>query len=117
MKKTISILIIVSAACCPVLLKAQEATLKSQRDSLQALYFESLNILDSLAGKNFELAKELEKCNSQVLSLKKEINKLSKEKTESATALTNAKKIITDQNTTINKLEADIKRLSKPKKQ
>jgi peptidoglycan hydrolase CwlO-like protein len=117
MKKTIFILIIVSAACCPQSMKAQEAVLKSQRDSLQAMYYEALTLLDSLAGKNMDLSKELEKCNAQLSALKKDVNRLSKEKNETATALASAKKIITDQNTTINKLEAEIKRLSQPKKQ
>ena len=117
MKEITFILIIVMAACSPVLMKAQEANLKSQRDSLQAMYYEALTLLDSLAGKNMDLSKELEKCNVQLSVLKKDVNRLSKEKNETAGALTSAKKIIADQNTTINKLEAEIKRLSQPKKQ
>lgn len=116
MKKTIFILIIAAAASCPHSLNAQQANLRSQRDSLLALYNATLVMLDSVAGNNIELAKELGKVNAQVAMLKKEINKLSKEKNETATALTNAKKTIADQNTRISKLEAEVKRLSPPKK-
>jgi len=116
MKKTLIVLIIMTCCACPLASKSQKVSLQSQRDSLQELFNASLVMLDSLAGNNFKLTKQIEKLNIQVATLQKEINKLSKEKNETTAALTNAKKIIADQNITINKLEAELKRLTQAKK-
>src|SRR5262245_39751275 len=66
--------------------------------------------------KNDELAKQLEKKGAEITKLKLEVADILKNKKESQAALTEAKKLIADQAALLEKLEAEVKRLSQPKK-
>jgi peptidoglycan hydrolase CwlO-like protein len=116
MRKNIFILFFVAAICCSRSINAQEATWKSQRDSIQQLFNEALVILDSVIGINIELSKELDQLKTEVKDWKTEISNILKEKNETVSVLASAKKIILEQTAKIEKLEAEVKRLSQSKK-
>lgn len=86
--------------------------LTSQRDSLGALYLLVLSRLDSVVGDYLEQEKQIKKMDVQITQLKTEINNTLKKKNDAADGLARAKKLIADQNILIQKLEAEIKRLS-----
>ena len=117
MKKAIFLLCSCIAILCSTPANAQSAnTLRSQRDSLEALYKFTLDKYDSVAVANTELTKKLEQKGSEITNLKNEIDNILKKKKESAAELEKAKKIITDLAATVDKLEAEVKRLSNQKK-
>jgi chromosome segregation ATPase len=91
-------------------------TLTSQRDSLQILYFAVLTRLDSLTGDYIALEKKSKKMDTEIVQLKREINDQLTNKSDTISQLTTAKKLIADQNDLIQKLEAEIKRLSQKQK-
>ena len=108
--------------CCGIAIlgstsaNAQSATtLRSQRDSLEALYKFTLEKYDSVAVANMDLSKKLEQKGSEITGLKNEIDNMLKKKKEYVAELEKAKKMITDLAATVDKLEAEVKRLSNKK--
>jgi len=115
MKKFIFVLILAVASFWSKPVKAQ-STYQAQRDSIQALFTYVLIELDSVMGKNIELTKQLSKQSSEMAKLKMEVENLLKKKSETASEIAKTKKLLSDQTALIEKLEAEIKRLSQPKK-
>ena len=117
MKKAIFLLCCGIAILCSTSANAQSAaTLRSQRDSLEALYKFTLDKYDSVAVANMDLTKKLEQKGSEIRSLKNEIDNMLKKKKEYVAELEKSRKIITDLAATVDKLEAEVKRLSNQKK-
>ena len=117
MKKAIFLLCCGIATLCSTSANAQSATtLRSQRDSLEVLYKFTLDKYDSVAVANMDLNKKLEQKGSEIRNLKNEIDNILKQKKEHTAELDKAKKIITDLAATVDKLEAEVKRLSNQKK-
>ena len=86
--------------------------LTMQRDSMEVLYFMVLSRLDSVVGDYLGQAEQIQKMNTEIRQLKTEINNLAKKKNDTITELAVAKKLISHQNILIQKMEAEIKRLS-----
>ena len=85
-------------------------------DSIKSMYDQALVFLDSSLGNQNQLQKQLDKTRAETARLKAEINKLVKDKTETSAELKEATKLISEQMQRIEKLEAEVKRLSTPAK-
>lgn len=117
MKKTISVLCMVIALfCCKSTHGQTAATYKSQRDSIHALYIFVLDKYDSVTIANMALKEKIDQIGSQLTSLKNEISDILKKRKESQAEFATAKKLIEDEAALIEKLEAEVKRLSQTKK-
>jgi len=117
MKKIIFILALMVAVCFSKSMSAQTANqLRTQRDSIHALFMYTLNQYDSLVTRNNEIEKRLEKQRLELADLKKQVESVLKNKDESAKELNKAKELIEELVLTIDKLEAEVKRLTPPKK-
>ena len=75
-----------------------------------------LDAYDSVTIANTALNKKIEQMGSQLTGLKNEIAGILKKKEESKAELAKAKKLIEDQAVLLEKLEAEVKRLSQSKK-
>lgn len=117
MKKTIFLFWMCLAIFCSKSIDAQSAAkYKSQRDSLEFLYKFVLDKYDSVFVANIELSKKLEQRGLEITNLKNEIDSVLKKKNEYVAELTKAKEIITELTAAVDKLEAEVKRLSESKK-
>ena len=117
MKKTISILCIAIALfCCKSTLGQTATSYKTQRDSINALYIFGLDKYDSVTIANMALKEKIDQIGTELTSLKSEISGILQKRKESQAALDMAKKLIEDQAALIEKLEAEVKRLSQTKK-
>lgn len=126
MKTASSLLFILSFCCMSYVVNAQNTQLQkcenkinlliAQRDSLQALYFAVLTRLDSLTGDYLHIKKEVNKTNEELTQLNREVIGALKSKSDADAKLATAKKLIADQNDLIQKLEAEVKRLSQKTK-
>jgi hypothetical protein len=87
-------------------------TAMSARDSVQALYNESLTRLDSLTGSNNNLNGQLSDRQSEITKLKNEINKIVSNRNATAADLKRARTLIAELNGKINNLEAEVARLT-----
>ena len=117
MKKIIPILcFIVALFCCKSTVAQTATTYKSQRDSINALYIFVLDKYDSVTIANMALKEKIDQIGLELTNLKSEISGILQKRKESQAALDMAKKLIEDQAALIEKLEAEIKRLSQAKK-
>ena len=114
--KKFGLAIVISILFSSIKINAQQSPCKTQVDSLQAMFYSVLDKLDSTIVKNDELSKKLEQRSAEIASLKREIEDILKKKKDSAAELANAKKLIADQAAILEKLEAEVKRLSQTKK-
>lgn len=117
MKKISFVLYLVMALVYTTPGAAQSAsTLRTQRDSIHALYIFTLDKYDSIAVANTALNEKILEIGQQLTSLKNEINNILEKKNETEALLSDAKKLLGDQAAAIEKLEAEVKRLSQQKK-
>jgi|SRR6185436_9622148 len=117
MKKIMFILCLGAAVFCFKPVNAQTAdTYRSQRDSIHALFIFVLDKYDSVTVANAELNKKMDRMGLELAGLKTEIDNILKKKSESQAELTKAKKLIAEQAALVEKLEAEVKRLSQSKK-
>ncbi len=117
MKKMSFILCVAIALVCSKSVTGQSAaTYKSQRDSIYALYIFVLDKYDSVIVANNALEGKIDQIGKQLTRLKNEIDTILKKKNETESLLSEANKLIGDQAALLEKLEAEVKRLSQSKK-
>jgi archaellum component FlaC len=92
--------------------QVQATTAMTTKDSVQALYNESLSRLDSLTGSNNNIQGQLSDRQSEITRLKNEINKIMRNKNATAAELNHAKSLIAQLNAKIGNLEQEVARLT-----
>jgi archaellum component FlaC len=92
--------------------QVQATTAMTTKDSVQALYNESLSRLDSITGSNNNIQGQLSDRQSEITRLKNEINKIVNNKNATAAELNRAKSLIAQLNAKIGNLEEEVARLT-----
>ncbi|MEO6070302.1 MAG: hypothetical protein ABIN57_10420 [Chitinophagaceae bacterium] len=92
--------------------QVQATTAMTTKDSVQALYNESLTRLDSITGSNNNIQGQLSDRQSEITRLKNEINKIVNNKNATASELNRAKSLIAQLNSKIGNLEEEVARLT-----
>jgi len=92
--------------------QVQATTAMTTKDSVQALYNESLSRLDSITGSNNNIQGQLSDRQSEITRLKNEINKIVNNKNATAAELNRAKSLIAQLNSKIGNLEEEVARLT-----
>jgi len=92
--------------------QVQATTAMTTKDSVQALYNESLSRLDSITGSNNNIQGQLSDRQSEITRLKNEINKIVNNKNATAAELNRAKSLIAQLNSKIGNLEQEVARLT-----
>lgn len=92
-------------------LSSQNTTVTSERDEVRELYNSSLSRLDSLMGENQNLIDSVEGRNTQVAKMKSEIRRILADKNATAADLARARKMIGELNDKVSDLSAQVEKL------